>query len=196
MKDLRGTDLTRLFHALGDLLQAEEARVGIVLVGGAALMLQGFVARTTTDVDVIAAARAPGRRGTGVRPPDRLPATFTRAVRRVARDFALGEDWINTVVAAQWKTGLPRGFAGRITWRRYGGLWVGLAGRRDLIYLKLYAAADDIGPGSRHYRDLLALAPTPEELGSAARWTRRQDPSPGFATSLAKVLEHVTRDTR
>lgn len=48
------------------------------------------------------------------------------------------------------------------------GLDVGLIGRYDLIFFKLYAAADHASPGSVHARDLLALSPTREELDAAA----------------------------
>ena len=103
---------------------------------------------------------------------------------------------MNIDVAAQWSTGLPDGFENRVEWRRYGGLEVGLAGRRDLVFLKLYAAADDVGPTSIHYQDLISLSPTLEELEAAAAWTRGQDPSPGFAASLEGVVEYAKRQLR
>ena len=67
--------------------------------------------------------------------------------------------------------------------------------RRDLIHLKLYAAADATGPSSVHYQDLVALNPTFEELQAAENWTRTQDPSPSFQTVLDQVVEHVKADT-
>lgn len=67
---------------------------------------------------------------------------------------------------------------------------MGLAGRADLIALKLHAAVDtDVR--SRHYRDLLALAPTPDELAEAAVWVRAQDAGEGFATLVTEVIAHV-----
>jgi len=49
-----------------------------------------------------------------------------------------------------------------------------------------YATVDQ-GPG-KHESDLRALAPTPEELLAAARWTRTHDPSEGYRTVLEQVL--------
>ena len=68
-----------------------------------------------------------------------------------------------------------------MVWRTYGGLEVGLASRYDLIFFKLYAAADQPGPDSVHFQDLLALGPSDEELEAAARWVRDQDPGSDFA---------------
>ena len=67
-----------------------------------------------------------------------------------------------------------------------------LAGRLDLIYPKLYAAADDTGPTSRHFADLLVLRPTADELAAAGAWiSQTQDPSPTMATALERVTAHV-----
>ena len=109
----------------------------------------------------------------------------------MARDYNLPDDRMNTTVGLQWKTGLPPGFEERIRWEQYDGLWLGLADRYDLIFLKLYAAADSEGPASVHYQDLMALQPTNEELADAARWVRSQDPSAPFARILDQVLEHA-----
>ena len=84
-----------------------------------------------------------------------------------------------------------RALVERVAWRAYGGLRVGLVGRRDLVFFKLYASADQTGPENVHVRDLLALRPTAVELAAAAEWVRRQDPSPGFHEILAKVVSYV-----
>ena len=129
-----------------------------------------------------------------IEPPEPLPESLLKAISRVARDYNLPEDWMNTTVGLQWKTGLPPGFEARIHWHRFGGLWLGCADRYDLIFLKLYAAADSEGPSSVHYQDLIALKPTHEELDVAALWLRSQDPSPQFAHILEQVLEYAKRN--
>lgn len=48
------SDLERFLSALGDLLAVEHQTVRIVVVGGAALTLRGYVDRTTADIDIIA----------------------------------------------------------------------------------------------------------------------------------------------
>jgi hypothetical protein len=66
--------------------------------------------------------------------------------------------------------------------------------RHDLIFFKVYAAADSTGPRSPHYQDLLELQPTNDELAAAVAWTETQDPSPGFATTLANMLRQLRLD--
>jgi hypothetical protein len=166
--------------------------VGVVVVGGTALNLLGIVKRTTSDVDVLAVLRGGSDpSGETLMPPDPLPEPLQRAIARVARDFQLPADWMNTVVGLQWQTGLPPGLGDRLHWKRYGGLRVGLADRVDLIFLKLYAAADSGGPTSVHVQDLLALRPSERELENAAAWVRQQDPTPTFAGILAEVMAYV-----
>jgi len=185
-------DIERGLSAAGELLAAEGVEVGIVVVGGVALNLLGLVKRTTTDVDVLAIVQGQDDiRGTVLAPPEPLPEPLRRAIARVARDFQLPEDWMNALVGLQWQTGLPPGLERRLHWRRYGGLRVGLADRYDLIFLKLYAAADSGGPLSVHFQDLLALHPAENELEAAGAWAREQDPSPAFSVILQQVIAHA-----
>lgn len=163
------------------------------MVGGTALNLLRVVERATRDVDVIATGiLPPDGAPREIQPPDPLPKALTDAIATVARDLGLPPDWVNTTAAGQWQTGLPPGFASRVIWNRHAGLWVGVAGRLDLIYLKLYAAADDTGPASRHFTDLLALHPTADELAAARAWiSETQDHSPSMAATLERITGHV-----
>ena len=190
--------LNQALHATGELLARRRQRAAVVVVGGTALNLLRVVERVTRDVDVIATGTLqPNGPPTDIEPPEPLPRALTDAIATVARDLGLPSDWLNTTVAGQWETGLPPGFASRVTWSRYGGLWVGVAGRLDLIHLKAYAAADDTGPGSRHVADLVALRPTAEELAAARAWiTETQDPSPAIAAALEKVIAYVLAANR
>ena len=173
MKSLDERALDAVLSALGEQLEAVDFEFGIVLVGGAALSLSSFVTRATNDVDVIAIAHG---RHTQISPPDKLPELFVAAVARVARDFGLDPNWLNTDVAKQWRVGLPDGFAGRVNW--------------------LFAASDNPGSDNRHYRDLLALRPTTSELQAAASWVVTQDASPAWPSEVARVLAHVTAEPR
>lgn len=189
--------LEEALRATGALLAHGGQRAAIVVVGATSLILSRVIHRLTSDVDVIATAGPLGPRApTRLRRPDPLPRALADAVTTVARDLGLPATWLNTQVAGQWETGLPRGFGSRVRWRRYGGLWVGLAGRRDLIFLKLYAAADDVGPQSRHFKDLAALRPTARELMAACRWIGGQDPSPAMAAAVKQVITHVRQARR
>jgi hypothetical protein len=57
----------------------------------------------------------------------------------------------------------------------------------DLICFKLYAAVD-LTERSKHFADLNALQPSPQQLLTAARWTRTHDPSRGFLDELLRIL--------
>jgi hypothetical protein len=110
--------------------------------------------------------------------------------------MGLPSDWMNAGPALQWHQGLPPGLDDRIHWRRFNALHVGLVDRYDLIFFKLYAAADHSGQHNVHYSDLLALQPTHEELAAATRWIRTQDPSDAFGTLLDQVLTDLSHDGR
>lgn len=192
MKPNREPNIIVVLRALGEILASQWEHAAVVVVGGTALIVQGFVTRTTRDVDVIAISRDPTDRDRkAIEPPEPLPESLLRAISRVARDYNLPDDWMNTTAGLLWKTGLPPKLEERIHWEQYDGLWLGLADRYDLIFLKLYAAADSEGPSSVHYQDLMALQPTNEELDAAAQWVRSQDPSAPFARILNQVLEHA-----
>jgi hypothetical protein len=189
------TQIESALQAVGELLAAEGHTIGIVIVGGAALNLLGIVERTTRDVDVLAfAVPGKGDRPRLVEPPEQLPDWLQRAIREVGRDAALARDWLNTGPALQWRQGLPPGFETRVEWRQFSALTVGIAGRYDLIFLKLYASADSTGPESVHYQDLLRLQPSGDELDEAAQWVRTQDTSSAFARILEEVLSHAGKD--
>ena len=180
---------------VGELLAADNAPVALVIIGGAALNLGGYVSRTTTDVDVIAMGTL-SERGVPTdvisEPPARWPPALQRAIAIVARANGLLPEWLNAMSALHWRQPLPEGIATRVQWRTFGGaLHIGIAARRDLIAFKVYAAADFPDAGSVHAKDLRALGPSDEELDSAAHWTKSLDPSPAFADSLDKVIAYA-----
>lgn len=172
-----------LLSALEAQLAARGERFELVVIGGFALIALELVSRTATkDVDVVALRT---ERGLELAKP--LPATLVAARDKVARDFEIDEGWLNAGPADLLRWGLPDGFVDRLTPRRYGDhLVVHFAGRLDQIHFKLYAATDQ--QGGRHESDLLALEPTRDELESAVRWTRTQDPSEGFLLMLRAKL--------
>ena len=174
-----------LLNALGEQMTALDARFELVVVGGSGLLAIGAIERATRDVDIVAL-----RSERCLTNPTPLPDALLTARERVARDFSLPEDWLNTGPSNLLDLGLPEGFEDRLARREYGeDLTVYFASRFDQIHLKLYALVDQ-GPG-KHEDDLRALAPASEELIAAARWARTHDPSEGFEQMLRKVLEHL-----
>lgn len=167
----------------------EEAGVGsehLVLVGGAALLAQGLVSRTTRDVDILATVDA----RTGLVDPRPMSAALQVAAQKVARELDLDPQWLNTGPADQVRAGLPDGFLSRLTRRDYGRhLIIYLPARCDLIHLKLFAAVDQ-GVG-RHTRDLAALAPSDDELIAAAQWVLTQDAGEVFPDLLRDTLKTI-----
>lgn len=173
---------------LGESLAERGVAFEIVAVGGGSLLLLGLISRPTADLDIVAFIEAGRYIKLAV-----LPAELVDAARATARVMGIREDWINAGPAGLLDFGLPAGFASRTVERRYGGLVVHLAGRRDQIFLKLYAAVDQ-GPKSKHFQDLGALGGTREELLDAARWALTQDPSHGFRSELLKALASLGVD--
>ena len=193
MDVIESSRLEELLFAVGELLDEREETASIVVVGGASLNLSGLIQRATDDVDVIARLEE-GEEKTELVPPDPMPEALQDAVERVRRDFNLKHGWLNTAVANQWETSLPPSLTEDLTWRTYGGLRVGVAGRRPLIALKLLAAVDQGGTQSVHYQDLVRLDPTEEKLEEAREWARSEDPSPIVARHIDQVIKHVRKD--
>ena len=162
--------------------------VELVVCGGSALILGGLIARTTRDVDVVALIR-----DGALRSPEPLPDDLRKAIREVAEDLNLPENWLNNRPSrgegGLFQMGLPAGFAERLRCIRFGDrLAVHVIDRTDQIHFKLYAAADR---GGYHITDLMALGPTTEELVTATRWAMTHDVSEGFVSVLKKLLREL-----
>lgn len=189
MSDIANKDAAdRLFVALGEQLAAAGERYELVVIGGSGLLALGIIERSTRDVDLLAL-----RSGDRLDRAEPLPPKLAGARDRVARDFSLPVDWLNSGPTDLLRLGLPDGFINRLERRNYGdSLSVYLASRYDQIHFKLYALVDQ-GPG-KHEDDLRSLSPTEEELLAAAHWSRSHDPSEGYAQMLRSVLTHLGVD--
>lgn len=165
--------------------------MSIVVVGGASLAARGIVDRTTNDVDVIARVEEiSGELRLSRASP--FPAAFAESVERVARDYQLPREWLNSVVDRQWDAGLPPHLMHDVLWKRYSTLSVGYVGRRALISLKLFAAVDQ-GEKSKHWQDLLVLHPSDKELDEAEAWVEDQDASEQFRDFLRQASERLRK---
>ncbi len=174
-----------ILGALAEQLQSLADQQEIVVIGGSALTALGLVNRATKDVDLLAIAD-----NGELRPAEPLPEPLRIARARVARDFDLDENWLNSGPTDLLRWGLPEGFLTRVVTRRYGqALTVHFAGRLDQIHFKLFAMVDQAG--GRHEADLRALHPSAEELIAAAHWSVTQDPSPGYRMVLKQALSSL-----
>jgi len=151
----------------------------------AALLALGVTDRSTKDVDVVALWEAGS-----LRKATPLPQGLIDARTRVARDFGLPDNWLNSGPASLIDFGLPQGFVDRVETQSYGdGLTVHFASRLDQIHFELYALVD---PGAgKHEQDLRVLTPTADELIRAARWARTHDPSEPFREMLERALRYL-----
>ena len=179
---MEGDALEHALELLGRLLAGRGFGYEIVVVGGSALLLLGIIQRPTHDLDVLAVVE--DGEYVSAQP---LPPELGNAARDVATELELAPDWLNGVVSAQLRSGLPPGFRDRVETRIYGTLIVHVAGRLDQIYLKLFAAVDHSGRG-KHADDLRRLSPTRQELLDAAEWVRGQDIGPAFPGMVADTL--------
>jgi hypothetical protein len=177
--------LERALGALGDVLEDRGHSYELVAIGGSGLLLLGLGVRPTKDLDVIALIDDHGYQRV-----DQLPEPLARAAVDVALMLGLSRDWLNLGPASLLELGLPEGFEQRTQSRTFGSLVIHIAGRRDQIYFKLYAGAD-MGPDSKHIRDLERLEPTEQELVEGARWAITHDPSPGFRNMLLNALDYL-----
>jgi len=187
---LRRDELEEALETLGAVLDGRGLSNGILIVGGSSLLLLGLISRPTADVDVIGLAA----HGSYVK-ADTIPPLLAEAVRDVAVVLELSPNWLNNGPASLMDLGLPEGYEARIERRQYGSLDVHIPSRADLICFKLYAAVD-LGPDSRHFQDLEALAPTQSELSTAASWCRSHDPSSAFETEMRAALVDLTSRLR
>jgi hypothetical protein len=177
------TLLERALSILGDELSTRGLRFAIVVVGGSALLLRDVTRRTTRDFDVMAIVD-----NGEYKKAEPMPIELQEAARDIGETLDIGPDWLNGKASGLLDFELPKGFQARTEVRAYGALTVHIAGRADLIVLKLDAAVSE-GPSSRHFSDLQALKPSVDELLLAARWlTTAIDSSPGFRTESVQAL--------
>ena len=184
-------DIETILSALGEQLESSSVEsVELLVCGGSALIFLGLAQRTTKDVDILAYIKRTNAGDTSFIKAKQMNPEFIMASRKVARDFNLPENWINTGPTSAVDLGLPERLMERVATREFGRkLTIHFLGRYDQIHFKLYAAVDQ-GAGI-HYEDLLTLKPTADELEQAARWSMTHDVSEGYRQILKDLLNHM-----
>lgn len=191
-------DLERALRLLGGHLElVGGTSIRLVVCGGAALLARSLRDRATQDVDVLAMM---DDRGSLVAPMP-LPEDLLAAAVDAGRTLGLPEDWVNNDASRDeiglFQMGLPPDLTNRLVRRDYGGrLSVYFVGRLDLIHFKLFAAAN---AGTRHTDDLIALAPTRDELLQASRWLLSTRRGAGIKERIVRFLrfmghEHIAEN--
>jgi len=184
-------DIKTILSALGEQLESSSVEpIELLVCGGSAMIFLGLAQRTTKDVDILASVKQTEAGDTSFIKATPLKEEFIAAAKKVARDFNLPENWINTGPTSAVDLGLPDRLMERVTTREFGRkLTIHFLGRYDQIHFKLYAAVDQ-GAGV-HYEDLLTLKPTADELEQAARWSMTHDVSEGYRQILKDLLNHM-----
>ncbi len=185
-------DIEAVLMALSEQLDAERAgRIEMVVCGGVALNIIGYVQRTTKDMDVVAFVERDKDGKPLLTKESPLNPAIMAAAKRVQRDFNLPENWLNTGPASVLDFGLPEGLMKRVETRIYGkSLIIHFLGSYDQIHFKLFAAVDR-GRPDVHFDDLMVLRPTAQELEDAARWTMTHDPSDPYKEVLKEFLSNI-----
>jgi hypothetical protein len=195
LKQNRGIDMeldfTTLENALlmlGQRLARLNQHFEVVAIGGASLVLLGYINRSTKDLDLVAVIES--GRLVSAKP---LPQILLKEIAAVGEALEIGDHWINGGPTSLLEAGLPEGFEQRLIVRNYENLTIHFASRLDQICFKLYAAVDQ-GPTSKHFNDLRQLEPTQEELLTAKKWCLTQDVSLEFSISLLQALNALGVD--
>ena len=166
--------LTFLLQLMGEFMDSENSPdLRLVVSGGAALIANGIVDRSTHDLDVFAQRELEG----DLRPGNPLPEWFIDLVKRIAKQESLPENWINSatsLVANGLENGLamlPADCLQDLDEICFGErLRVSFLKREAQIFLKVYAYFGRIEERDRV--DLKALSPSAGELESALDWVR------------------------
>lgn len=180
--ELDFTNLENALFMLGQRLARSKQYHEVVAIGGASLVLLGYIDRTTKDLDLVAVMESGHLKS--AKP---LPQNLLKEIELVGTALGIGKNWVNGGPTSLLEAGLPEGFKNRLIIRKYDGLTIHFAGRLDQICFKLYAAVDQ-GPKSKHFADLKRLEPTHNELLTAEKWCLTQDVSLEFATFLTQAL--------
>ena len=174
------------------MVYGEVAPVEIVVCGGAALIVNKLVSRSTRDVDIVALAHSRGA-NVELSREKLLPEEIRRLVAEIGIELGIREDWLNFGPSRLLKFGLPAGLTTRLKKKSYGPcLTVHFISRLDQVHFKIFAAMDP-KQGTRHLSDLLDLEPTKLEVNAAVSWLlgRAVGASPQFKATLRQVLDRI-----
>lgn len=127
--ELDFTTLDNALVMLGQRLARLKQHYEVVAIGGASLVLLGYIDRTTKDLDLVAIMEA-GRLVSA----NPLPQGLLKEVTAVGTALEIGEYWVNGGPTSLLETGLPEGFVGRLVTRNYDNLTIHFAGRLDQIF--------------------------------------------------------------
>ena len=183
-KPLNGNEILENLKMLADWIRVKYPGdyFELVVVGGAAMALEGFKDQTM-DVDVIK--------------PEVLPEPIRRGVADIGKIRRLSSRWLNSDVAnmilnSTRSVVLPEYFKDVSRSIDLGGsLRISLIGRQAMISLKLYASTPSY---SKHTDDIDRLKPTALEMTEAVRFVLSIDDTDVRKDDLRVVLNDLRFD--
>jgi len=182
---LDGSLAEKLLRALGSALEKTDVeRVDILICGSIALILQSIINRRTRDIDGVAFVVL---RDGELLPGSPLPEpAFRQAMEQVATVHNVQRNWLSFQSRSLIDDGLPPGIIERAVVREFGSkLTIRLVSRRDMVFLKMKAAASR---GEPDISDLTELKATAEEAQAGFQWCLEQ----GYPRAdLINVLENI-----
>jgi hypothetical protein len=156
-------------------LKKKNIKRSFIICGGASLIIQGLVSRTTKDIDIVA-------------PP--IDKALSEAADSVASDLGLNSHWLNcgpdsliNNLAKGWKDRIIEVF-------RSSNLTVFSISREDLIFSKFWALCDR----QKDKNDLILLNPSKEELNNAVIQTISCDGNPSWPEWVEKQAKLIKKD--
>jgi hypothetical protein len=183
-KPLKGNEILEHLKMLADWIRVKhpDEYFELVVVGGAAMALEGFKDQTM-DIDVIR--------------PEVLPEAVVDGVASIARIRRLGSGWLNSnagnmLLKTKGSMELPEYFneiSRSIEVAK--NLKISLIGRQALISLKLYAATPSY---SKHTADINRLGPNTAEISEAVRFVLSFDSTDVRKDDLRVVLKDLGFD--
>jgi len=184
VKPFKSTEILENLTLLSDWLRVKypDDRFELIVVGGAAMALDGFKEQTT-DIDLLR--------------PEVLPASIANGIAHISRINRLGPEWLNSNVANMLQRirgpkGLPDYFNEiSQTIKISENLKIGLIGRQALISLKLLATTPSY---IKHTVDIKNLSPTEEEITEAVRFVLDTDNTTLRKDDLRFVLKDMGCD--
>lgn len=164
-----------IIPAFDEFLSKEGLRFEAIAIGGSALNILGVVTRTTQDLDLLSSP---------------IPPVIATAAKAFAISQGIQSDWLNTGpidliqhFPNNWMNDLVPLYTGQ-------SLKLKTLARQLFINVKFWAICDR----ARDIDDLIAMAPTSNELRAAVEWTTPLDGNqhwPQFVQTNAKRLATI-----
>ena len=184
VKPLKSGEILENLKLLSDWLRVKYPgdHFELIVVGGAALALDGFKEQTT-DIDLLK--------------PDVLPVPMKNGIAHISRVKRLGAEWLNTNIAnmlfkVKGPKELPAYFNEISRTIELGdNLKIGLIGRQALISLKMLAATPSY---TKHTVDIKSLNPGKQEIAEAIRFVFSIDNSQLREDDLRNILREIGFD--